>query len=141
VLAPGFFAREDTVTPVKVASLALVVNVALMLILIWPLAQVGIALATAVSAWLNASLLAILLRRQGLLRPDRRLKRRALRIGLATLVMMAMLIGGLVVFRPLPAPIALVLLIALGGAVFFLAAHALDAFRIQEVRNALRRPR
>jgi len=139
VLAPGFFAREDTVTPVKIALAALIVNVVLMLILIWPLAQVGIALATALSSWLNALLLAWLLHRDGLFRPDARLRRRTVRIGLATLVMIAVLLGGLALLAPLAAALALALLVALGAGAFFLAAQLLDAFRIGEVRTALSR--
>ena len=75
VLTPGFFAREDTRTPVKIALGCLASNLVLV-VLIWSLAHVGIALATAISAWLNAGLLAWLLRREGLLQPDARLQRR-----------------------------------------------------------------
>ncbi|WP_345740389.1 murein biosynthesis integral membrane protein MurJ [Halomonas getboli] len=68
VLAPGFFARQDTKTPVKVGIVAMVANMVFNLILIWPLAHAGLALATSLSAFLNAGLLAHLLRRQGVLR-------------------------------------------------------------------------
>ncbi|GAA3906228.1 murein biosynthesis integral membrane protein MurJ [Halomonas cibimaris] len=67
VLAPGFFARQDTKTPVKVGIVAMVANMAFNLVLIWPLAHAGLALATALSAFLNAGLLAFLLRRCGVL--------------------------------------------------------------------------
>ncbi|QEM80551.1 murein biosynthesis integral membrane protein MurJ [Halomonas binhaiensis] len=67
VLAPGFFARHDTKTPVKVGIIAMVANMVFNLILIWPLAHAGLALATALSAFLNAGMLAWLLRRQGVL--------------------------------------------------------------------------
>ncbi|MBY5970160.1 murein biosynthesis integral membrane protein MurJ [Halomonas denitrificans] len=67
VLAPGFFARHDTKTPVKVGIVAMVANMVFNLILIWPLAHAGLALATALSAFLNAGMLAWLLRRQGVL--------------------------------------------------------------------------
>ncbi|WP_431024549.1 murein biosynthesis integral membrane protein MurJ [Halomonas sp. H5] len=67
VLAPGFFARQDTKTPVKVGIIAMVANMILNLILIWPLAHAGLALATALSAFLNAGLLGYLLRKQGVL--------------------------------------------------------------------------
>ncbi len=80
VLAPGFFAREDTATPVKIAAVAMVVNIAVMLVLMGPLEHVGIALATSVAAWVNAGLLAIVLRRRGFLALDARLRRRAPRI-------------------------------------------------------------
>lgn len=57
VLAPGYFARQDTKTPVKIAVVCMVVNMGLNLILIWPLAHVGLALATSLAALLNAGLL------------------------------------------------------------------------------------
>ncbi|SFT57755.1 putative peptidoglycan lipid II flippase [Halomonas saccharevitans] len=67
VLAPGFFARQDTKTPVKVGIVAMVANMVFNLILIWPLAHAGLALATALSAFLNAGLLGWLLSKQGVL--------------------------------------------------------------------------
>ena len=57
VLAPGFFAREDTKTPVKIGIIAMVANMVFNLALIVPLAHAGLALATALSAWLNTLLL------------------------------------------------------------------------------------
>ncbi|SFI10263.1 putative peptidoglycan lipid II flippase [Modicisalibacter xianhensis] len=67
VLAPGYFARQDTATPVKIGMIAMVANMAFNLALILPLAHAGLALATALSAFLNAGLLARGLRRQGVL--------------------------------------------------------------------------
>ena len=60
-----FYARGDTATPVKAAILAALVNIALKVVLMGPLAQVGLALATSVGAWINLCLLAFLARRQG----------------------------------------------------------------------------
>ena len=59
-LTPGFFAREDTRTPLYIAIVAIVVNVALNVFFLYgtTLAQVGIALATSLSGWLNAAMLA-----------------------------------------------------------------------------------
>ena len=48
-----FYARKDTATPVKASLTGLAVNVLLKLLLMGPLAQVGLALATAVGAWIN----------------------------------------------------------------------------------------
>ena len=67
VLAPGFFARQNVKTPVKVGILAMVANMVFNLMLIWPLAHAGLALATALSAFLNAGLLGWLLHKQGVL--------------------------------------------------------------------------
>ena len=72
-LAPGFFGREDTATPVKISVLCLFVNLILNLILMGPYLHVGIAAATVVSSWLNAGLLAYVLHRRGHLVIDRRL--------------------------------------------------------------------
>jgi putative peptidoglycan lipid II flippase len=60
-----FYARRDTWTPVKAALLAATVNIALKVVLMGPLAQVGLALATSIGAWINLSLLAYFARRQG----------------------------------------------------------------------------
>ncbi|WP_447529934.1 murein biosynthesis integral membrane protein MurJ [Vreelandella sp. TE19] len=67
VLAPGFFARQDTKTPVKVGIFAMLANMVFNLMLIWPLAHAGLALATALSAFLNAGLLGYLLYREKVL--------------------------------------------------------------------------
>src|SRR6202521_1287530 len=48
-----FYARKDTATPVKAALIGVAVNVALKIALVGTLAQVGLALATAVGAWIN----------------------------------------------------------------------------------------
>ncbi len=66
VLAPGFFARQDTRTPVKIGIIALVANMAFNLMLVWHLRHMGLALATALSAWLNAGLLWYGLRKAGI---------------------------------------------------------------------------
>ncbi len=70
ILAPGFYARQDTQTPVRIAIIAMLANIVLNLILIFPLAHAGLALATSLSAWLNASLLFFILRRQGIYYPQ-----------------------------------------------------------------------
>tara|TARA_R110001606_G_scaffold84694_3_gene192449 strand:- start:21477 stop:23171 length:1695 start_codon:yes stop_codon:yes gene_type:complete len=69
ILAPGFYARQDTRTPVKIGIIAMVANMVLNLILIWPLAHAGLALATSLAAWLNGGLLYIGLRRSGAYTP------------------------------------------------------------------------
>jgi putative peptidoglycan lipid II flippase len=48
-----FYARKDTATPVKAALTGVAVNVALKIALMGTLAQIGLALATAVGAWIN----------------------------------------------------------------------------------------
>ncbi len=65
VLAPGYFSRQDMKTPVKIAVQAMVANMVLNLLLIWHFQHVGLAMATALSAFLNAGLLLRGLLREG----------------------------------------------------------------------------
>jgi len=74
ILAPAFFAREDTRTPVKYGLIALAINFVLSVLLAWYLTRIeyaashaGLALATSVAAIANAWLLYRGLRREGLL--------------------------------------------------------------------------
>jgi len=69
VLAPGFYARQDTKTPMRIGVIALVVNILLSLLLFIPLKHVGLALAISLSAFVNAGLLFITLRRHDVYRP------------------------------------------------------------------------
>jgi putative peptidoglycan lipid II flippase len=57
VLAPGYFARQDMKTPVRFGVFALGANIFLNFALVWEFKHVGLAMATSLSAFLNASLL------------------------------------------------------------------------------------
>lgn len=146
VLTPGFFARHDTRTPVKIAMVTLVVNVGLNLLLMAPLAHIGMALSTAVAAWLNVVLLAATLGKRGYFTVDRRLVDRLWRIIAACLVMAVVLaasrwaLDGLLAApgRRLP---ALCLLMGVGGLAFAVAALATGAARLGELKAMLRRRR
>jgi putative peptidoglycan lipid II flippase len=70
VLAPGFYARQDTRTPVRIAVIAMVSNMVLNIILVFPLKHAGLALATSLSASLNAYLLFRTLRREAVYAPE-----------------------------------------------------------------------
>mgnify|MGYP001819075430 CR=1 FL=1 len=70
VLAPGFFARQDSRTPVRFAMLAVLVNLCLSLLLMRFLQHAGLALATSLAAAVNAGLLFRGLRRGGVYRPS-----------------------------------------------------------------------
>jgi len=70
-----FYARKDTATPVKAALTGVAVNVALKIALVGSLAQVGLALATAVGAWVNLLLVIGFAVRAGYLELDRVLAR------------------------------------------------------------------
>ena len=66
-----FYARKDTATPVKAALTGVAVNVALKIVLVGSLAQVGLALATAVGAWVNLLLVVLFAVRREFLVFDR----------------------------------------------------------------------
>jgi putative peptidoglycan lipid II flippase len=147
VLTPGFYARADTRTPVRIALVAMAVNLVLNLALIWSLAHVGLALSTAISAWVNAGLLYWTLHRRAHLTLDARLRSRGVRLIGATLVMAAglLLLNGWIdplMGRSLILRAAgLVLLMGAGGILYFGAAFALGAFRIADLRAQLSRRR
>lgn len=91
VLTPGFYAREDTLTPVRIAAVCMVLNVALNLVLVGPLSHVGVALAASLSAWVNAlGLLVVLLKRRHYAL-DERLRQKLPRILLSTAGMVGVL--------------------------------------------------
>jgi len=148
-LTPGFFAREDTATPVKIAIAAMAVNVVLAVVLMQFLAHVGIALATALTAWLNAGVLGAVLARRGHLAIDARLRRRAPRTLAAAAAMGLALwwVGGraaapladlLNAGEPLRIA-ALAALVAGGGVLFAVLAVASGAVRRADLKSLLRR--
>jgi hypothetical protein len=57
VLAPGFYARQDIRTPVKMAVAALLATQLMNLVFVWPLRHAGLALAIGLGACFNAALL------------------------------------------------------------------------------------
>ena len=146
VLSPGFFARQDTVTPMKFATIGVVINLALGLGLFFgPLGFAGLAIATSVAGWVNTLLLAVTLRRRGLLEPDARLLSRLPRVAGACILM------GIFLFYAdrhsdwlLPylfnSPLLTLAAICHSGlAVFGLGSVLTGALRISEVRGALKR--
>ncbi len=145
VLAPGFFAREDTKTPVVIAAVCVAINIALSLALMGPMLHVGIALAQAISSWVNAILLAVFLRRRGHLALDRRLKDRLARICLASIGMAAILFIATSGLAPMLAGgtaargAALAMLVGGGLVVYGGLALALRAAAPADIRGALRR--
>ncbi|MEC8203644.1 MAG: lipid II flippase MurJ, partial [Pseudomonadota bacterium] len=144
-LTPGFFARQDTVTPVKIAIVAMVVNVVLALILMQVLSHVGIALATACSAWMNAIILWVILHRRGQFHADARLWNRGIRTIAVSLVMAgalfyaASMLSTYLTGAGLERVAALILLVVFGLALFAVLAHYCGAMKVSELRTLLRR--
>jgi putative peptidoglycan lipid II flippase len=69
ILASGFYAKQDMRTPVRIGILAMLANMVFNLILIWPLAHAGIALATSLASMVNVSFLYCFLRKKAIYTP------------------------------------------------------------------------
>lgn len=151
VLAPGFFARQDTRTPMVFALVSVAVNAALAITLFslgWGVS--GIASATSAAAWTNAGLLGLTLFRRDHYRPGSSAVSRLIRIGIASAVLGAVLVAAQV-YRPMiEAPIAaltehgakeiaLVLVTGVGGLVYLVLLFLTRAVTIGEIKGILRR--
>ncbi len=143
VLGPAFFARRDTRTPVLVGIVSVVVNVILNLILMRYLAHAGLALATAIAAWVNVMLLWWILCRRGDLVGDSRLIKRIVRAMGAALVMALLLwwLKGLLASQFAGGEgqrvLALIILVIAGMAAYAGAAVLLQAVRWDEIKALL----
>jgi putative peptidoglycan lipid II flippase len=124
VVAP-FLARGDTATPVKAALTGTAVNIVFKFALMGPLAQVGLALATSIGAWINFVLVLWLAARAGFIAADRELKASLGKLAAASaaltllLVLIAPLVTSLLSSLPRFRNEAELLLLALSGAGFY----------------------
>ena len=91
VFSPGFFARENTATPMRFAAAGIAVNITGSLILFYQVGFIGIAIATSMAAWVNAGLLWLRLRSLSHYTADQRLIARLPKIILASALMGAAL--------------------------------------------------
>ena len=140
VLAPGFFARQDTRTPVKIGIIAMVANMVFNLILVFPLAHAGLALATSLSAWLNTLLLWRGLKKEGAWRSQPGWGRFLLQLAAANGALVAMI---LYLSAPVDQWLAadgarrsadMAILVGAGGAVY-LVALGLAGIRLRHFRQ------
>ncbi len=147
VLTPGYYARQDIRTPVRYATLSMLVNLALNLALIVPLAHVGPPLATALASTVNVCMLYRTLVKRGHFIADARLKRRAPRLALAALAMGIVLWLTQGLLMPyvhgswLIRFAALAVLVSAGMLVYGLATVVLGAFSREDLALLLRRRR
>ena len=145
-LSVTFLARGDTTTPVVALFFAVLVNVGLKILLMGRYAQVGLAFATSVGAWINFVLLIWFAARKSLITLDNQLKRSAAMLVIAGLVLAAALFFGARVITPLFADwptslrevVTLAVLAALGAVVYFGVVFALVG---KQWLSALRRKR
>ncbi len=146
VFAPGYFAREDTATPMRFAILSVVVNFCAALLLSRWWGHVGIALATAIAAWVYAGALAITLVRRKHYAADARLRARLPRTLLACVVMAVVLLGarfaldaaGLDGTTYGERALSLAVLLIAGVIAYFLAGHLFKAMTYGELRTIWR---
>ncbi len=103
VLAPGFFARQDTKTPVKIGIRAMLLNMVFNIILVvtllyteWAPAHAGLALATALSAWAQAGMLYRRLRQEQVYQPQQGWSKLFLQL----LPGLSLMVAGLLYFTP-----------------------------------------
>lgn len=148
VYTSRFFARHDTRTPVKIAIVAMIVNVTAALLMLGVLGHVGMALATSFASWTNAGLLYLRLRKRGEIMGDDALKRRAPRIfvsafGMAavTLAAQALTASFFVAGAPLLTKmIGLSVIIGLSTLAYGVLLHLTGAMRLQEILGRFRNP-
>jgi putative peptidoglycan lipid II flippase len=145
VLTPAFFAREDTKTPLIIAVIVLVFNVALNFALVGPFGIYGLAAALMLTAWLNCALLYGVLRKRDHFRLHADVASRVLRQLLTGLVMGAVLYGasralaGVAEASKTGQLAVPVFLVGLGGAVYVGLGWMIGAIDRDEVMLLLRR--
>lgn len=135
ILVSCFYSLKDTFTPVKVASISLVLNIALNIILMFPMKLSGLALATSLSGSFNFFLLFFILRRKigGL--GSLRILSSFIKVGMASLVM-----AGLIYFSAFKMGINLFVVILIGIAGYSLATFIFDVKEAKEfLKWALRK--
>lgn len=147
VFQPGFYARENTRTPMRFAVISVVVNVIGSILLSRVMGHVGIALATSLAAWTNTILLGLSLSREGLFSLDERARQRLPRIVASALGMGALLLAGSWALQGnyaqgagfLSAAWGLMVLVLGGIFSYFVLAHLTGAMRLSEITSMLKR--
>lgn len=133
VLASCFHSLQDTLTPVKVASVCLIINLFLNLILMFPLKVGGLALASSISATTNFLILFFLLRKKIGQLDEKQILRSFVRMGLSALTMGASLIlFWKSLFLNFPETIRLLIAIIVGTLIFGLSCVV---FGVKEVKE------
>ncbi|MCB1508716.1 MAG: murein biosynthesis integral membrane protein MurJ [Hyphomicrobiaceae bacterium] len=147
VFSPGFFAREDTKTPMRIAGVTVAVNIAASLALFHVIGHVGIALATTLAGWVNALALFALLHRRGHFPLDPATLKRIALMALSALAMGAALYGLAGLLSPFFARQAglgaqagaLTLLVLSGVIVFFGLCQVTGAANLKDIARQFRR--
>lgn len=145
VFSPAYFAREDTMTPLRFAAISIVVNIVTSFSLFWYLGFVGIAIGTTVAAWVNTGQLGLRLWRRKEFVIDAQLARRLPLTLMAATGMGATLWFGARALDPffedglLVSIGALFALIAGGALVYFFLCEITGASHMRDLRRAFTR--
>jgi putative peptidoglycan lipid II flippase len=145
VLTPGFYARQDTATPVKIAAIVLIATVVLNFLLIPPFGIAGLASAIAICSWLNCLMLYVVLHRRGHFRIEGWLASRIARqlvAGAAMVAVLWLVKGALAPFFVGSVGHRLIgvgALIGSGLAVYFPVAWLIGGMDKQDIQALLRR--
>ena len=145
VFLPGFFAREDTRTPMIYAGISAAVNITGSIVLFLFIGHVGIATATTLAAWTNALMLGATLLRRGHLELDDNARRRCALITLASVIMGAALWAASIPLDRLFAPNhgflvqcgALGVLVVGGGLIYLVTTQLTGAFSYKSLWRAV----
>jgi len=143
VLQPGYFARENTKSPMWMAGITVVVNIVFSLLLFPFFGHVGIAIATSISAWVNVVLLWVGLR--GFVSLDPENWRCLGGMVIASVVMALGLYGakslmyGWLESGFWPKATATAILVGFGGTIYGLGVLLLKVTSVEEMKSAFRR--
>lgn len=145
VLTPGFYARKDMKTPVVIAVLCLIVGIVLNFVLIPVIGIAALAFTTALSAWLNAITLYVLLALRGHFRIEVWLWSRIFRQILAAAAMAAVLwlvreqLDGFFVGSAGRRLVGVAALVSAGGIVYFAVAWVIGAMNRDDILILLKK--
>ena len=141
ILAPGFYAKQDIRTPVKIAVVVLVLTQLMNLLFVPLYAHAGLALSIGIGACGNAAILNFMLRKRGIYQPQSGWKVFFLKVGAALVLLAGVSMWIAARFdwialqaHPLARMGALALVMIVCGIVYFGALFAMG-FRIQDFRR------
>ena len=144
VITPAFFARKDMKTPMKVSIAAIIFNLIMNLILMIPLRQGGLALATVLSSVMNNSVLLILLHRSGFRLNWKELLSTILKTCAASAAAVAVSMAAIPYLMMLPGSAGgkftgIMILLALFGVIYLIASFIVKAAELREFLSLLKR--
>lgn len=152
ILAPAFFARQDTKRPAKFAAYSVALNVLFGVAGFFALKSMGqsgapaLAAATSGASWVNVAMMWFALRKSDWYRPSAKFWFRLGRIGVACVALAAVLIGFELARYPLEGvffrskEIVLAIAVVVAICVYAVAALALGAVSMDEIKSLMRRP-